>query len=67
MISLRVFSTGLKISIPTEIKAQAQMLLKDIWRTEFEGKPDIVLELTDDSMKVFVETMKLHPQVLVYC
>lgn len=67
MISLRVFSTWLQISIPAEVKAQAQLLLKDVWRAEFEDKPDIVMELTDDLAKVFVENMKLHPQVLVYC
>lgn len=67
MISLRVFSTWLQISIPAEVKAQAQLLLKDVWRAEFEDKPDIVVELTDDLVKVFVENMKLHPQVLVYC
>ncbi len=66
MIRLTIFSNWLQVSIPTEKKAQAQLLLKDIWRTEFADKSNLVLELTDDSVKAFVEKVKLHPYILVY-
>jgi hypothetical protein len=67
MIRLRIFSNWLQVYIPVEVKAQAKLLLKDIWRTEFDDKSYFVLELTDDSVKAFVEQVKLHPHILVYC
>ena len=67
MIRLRIFSNWLQVSIPVEVKEQAKLLLKDIWRTEFDDKSYFVLELTDDSVKAFVEQVKLHPRILVYC
>jgi hypothetical protein len=65
MIEIIVSPNELQVSIPKEMKLQAPILLKDIWRSEFDYKLNFILEMTK-SVKEFVERAKLSQQILVY-
>jgi hypothetical protein len=64
-MKITITPATLHISVPAEQKAQAHLLLQEVWRDEFAKKPHIIMELTP-AAKSFVERAKLHPAILVY-
>jgi hypothetical protein len=64
MIKLTISSNVLSIAIPAEMKSQAPLLLKRIWRHEFGNKSNFILELSE-AVQEFVEDAKLSRHVLV--
>lgn len=66
MIEIIVSAETLKIIIPEEMRAEAQRYLRDIWRDEFAGRSNLVVELTEP-IKEFIEKVKLsRNQILIY-
>ena len=67
MIEIIVSSETLKIIIPKEMRSEAPLQLRDIWRDEFARSSNPVLELTEP-VKDFVEKVKLgRNDILIYC
>ncbi len=66
MIEIIVSAETLKIIIPEETRAEAQRYLRDIWRDEFAGRSNLIVELTEP-IKEFIEKVKLsRNQILIY-
>lgn len=66
MIEIIVSAETLKIIIPEEMRAEAQRYLRDIWRDEFAGRSNLIVELTEP-IKEFIEKVKLsRNQILIY-
>lgn len=65
MITIDVLSNFLRISVPTEMKSQAPIVLADIWRDEFNNGATFRVELTE-TVKRFIEKAKLNFSILVY-
>jgi hypothetical protein len=66
MIEIVVSVETLKIIIPEELKAEAQHHLSNIWRDEFTGRSNLIVELTEP-IKAFIEKVKLsRNQILIY-
>ena len=66
MIEIVVSEETLKIIIPEEMKAEARRHLGNIWRDEFAGRLNLVVELTEP-IKAFIENVKLnHKPILIY-
>jgi hypothetical protein len=64
MIKITISSNVLSIAIPAEMKSQAPLLLKRIWRQEFGHRSNFILELTE-AVQEFIEDAKLSHHVLV--
>lgn len=66
MIEIVVSSETLKVVIPKENSLEAPLQLGNIWRDEFAGRLNFVVEITEP-IKEFLEKIKLgRSNILVY-
>ena len=65
MIKITILSSLLRVTIPTNMKAQAPHVLGAIWHDTFSDRSEFTLEM-NEPIRAFIEKAKLNPQILVY-
>jgi hypothetical protein len=64
MIKIIISSSVLRVTIPTNMKSQAPLVLGAIWRDTFTDRSEFTLEM-NEPIKAFIERAKLNPHILV--
>ena len=65
MIKITILSSILRVTIPTNMKSQAPLVLGAIWCDTFTDRLEFNIEMSEP-IKAFIEKAKLNPQILVY-
>jgi hypothetical protein len=65
MIKITILSSLLRVTIPTNMKSQAPLVLGAIWCDTFSDRLEFTLEM-NEPVRAFIEKAKLDPQILVY-